>query len=240
MKKRIYTQPAQVAAPHKGVFEQMTDGIKAIPGGIKDFLYRTQQMLLNPETGAKIEFGTVSDWKRVALNFIGVLFELFICLTISLIINSFAAPNLPQTVPAALAPIVSLVLTLQVAPSLLLIILLTAAIVHLMASLLGSKAPFEKITSAVALLWAAVIPLTWVVGIFTSLLRVPSITIAGKPFYGIGDLVMDLYVIYALARILPITYSISTGKALFMAVIYQLILRVLFFVAITNAPALTA
>ena len=239
MKKRNYNnQAAQTPVAHKGAIDQMVDGIKAIPGGVKDFFYRTQQMILNPTIGANKEFETASDWKRIGFNFIGVIFILFICLTISLIINSFAAPGLAETVPALLAPLVAIVLALQVAPSLLLIILLTAAIVHLMASLSGSKGPFEKITAAVALLWAAVIPITWVVGVFVSLLRLPSISLAGKPFYGVGDLVMDLYIIYALTKILPIAYNLTSGKALFIAVLYQLILRVLFFLIITSSPAL--
>lgn len=244
MKQRQYkTEPPKPAA-HRGVAEQITDGLRAIPrgigrtpAGIVDFFGRAWAMAKNPQAAALKEMERPGGWKDIFIDFLGVIFVLIICLGISIILGNLGNSKFDLARDGPVVPFVALIIALQVAPSLLLIMLLTVALLHIMARLGGSRGQFERMAGLVVMLWAVVIPLTVVVGLAFGLLRLPSLAINGRAFYSAGEFVMDAYLVYMLARLMTAAYQMPFGRALFMTVIYQVLVRALMFMALQSMPA---
>lgn len=244
MKQRQYkAEPAKPAA-HRGVVEQMTDGLLAIPrgigripAGIVDFFARAWAMAKNPKAAALKEMEGEGGWKNIFLDFLGVILILVICLILSIILGNLGSPRFDLARDGPIVPFAALIIALQVAPSLLLIMLLTVALLHIMARLGGSRGSFERMAGLVVMLWAVVIPLTVVVGLAFGLLRLPSLAVNGRAFYSAGELVMDAYLVYALAKLMTAAYQMPFGRALFMTVVYQVLVRALMFMALQSMPA---
>ena len=234
MKKRQYkTEPARPAA-HKGIIEQFSDGIMSIPraigqipAGIVDFFARVIAMAKNPMAAAQKEMESPAGYKSIVLDFIGLILVLVLCLTIIMAASSIFDAKTAKQLPLALAPAAAIIVAFQLTPSLLLMVLLAAAVLHLMATIGGSKGAFERMAQFTVMVWAVVIPIVLVVGIISS--------VAGLPVL-VGYLAMNIFLIYALANVMSVAYQMPFGRAVFMTFIYQLLMAVLTFVAAQSLP----
>lgn len=238
MKKRQYkTELAQPAAK-KGIIErisgQLGDGLMAVPGGIRaipagtvNFFSRAIAMAKNPSAAAQKEMEKEVGWKNIIFDLAGVFFLLVLALgLIMAAITPFDAKAAKQ-LPLTLVPAAALIVALQLIPSMVLMVLLAAAVLHLMAGIGGSKGKFERMAQLTAMVWAVVIPIILMVGIISSLARLPAM---------VGYVIMNIYLIYALAKIMAVVYQMPFNRAVFMTFIYQLLMGVLSFVAAANAP----
>ena len=242
MKRRQYkTEPAKPAA-HRGIVGQAADGLKAapasvaafvrsIPAGIVDFFSRAWTMAKNPRAAAQKEMERPTGWNDIIFDFIGVVFILLVLLTAIMAASSLLDAKTAKQLPLPLVPAAALIIAFQITPSLLLMVLLAAAVLHLMASISGSKGKFEKMAQLTVMVWAVVIPVVLVVGIISSLIGLPAL---------VGYLVMNIYLIYAMARMMAAVYQMPFGRAVFMTFAYQLLIAVLSFAVMANAPAVTA
>ncbi len=238
MKKRQYrTEPAQPAA-HKGIVErsvgQLGDGLMAIPGGIRavpagtvDFFSRAIAMAKNPRAAAEKEMEREVGWKNIVFDLVGIFFILVLALGLIMAAGSLLDAKAAKQLPLTLVPAATLIVAFQLIPSMVLMVLLAAAALHLMAGIGGSKGKFERMAQLTAMVWAVVIPIILVVGIISSLAGLPAM---------VGYVIMNVYLIYALAKVMAAAYQMPFNRAVFMTFIYQLLMGVLSFVAAANAP----
>ncbi len=234
MKKRQYTTPAAKPAPHKGVAEQIGDGlmsipraIGAIPAGTVDFFSRAVAMAKNPSTAAQKMMEQPAGWKSIILDLIGLILILVICLGIIMAVGTLIDAKAAAQLPLPLVPAAALIVAFQLAPSLIMMVILASAVLHLMASIGGSKGAYERMAQMTVTVWSVLIPIILVVGIVSS--------VAGLPVL-IGFIVMNVYLIYTLAKVMTAVYGMPFNRAIFMTFIYQLLMGILSFVAAQSLP----
>ncbi len=235
MKKRQYKAEAAAPAPRKGVTEQFGDIVMAvpraigrIPAGIVDFFSRAVAMARNPAAAAQKSMERPAGWKAIILDIVCLTFMLVLALGIIMAAGSLLDAKAAEQLPLPIVPAAAIIVAFQLAPSLIMMVILASAVLHLMAGIGGSKGAYERMAQLTVTVWSVLIPVILVVGIVSSLAGLPVI---------IGYIVMNIYLIYALAKVMTVVYSMPFNRAVFMTFVYQLLMGILSFVAAQSLPA---